>query len=103
MNIRDYKATGIALGIIVVALATSRGGLSALMPLLRFALPFIAIVLAYKFIKGKLIGAVQDMQQRGPGGQGGQSGQGMGGQGAGKVIDLCPKCGKYMTGNHRCS
>ena len=100
MNIRDFKATWIALGIIVVALASSRGGLSALMPLLRFALPFIAIVLAYKFIKGKLIGAVQDIQQRGPGGA---ASPGRQGQEPGKVIDLCPKCGKYMTGNHRCS
>ncbi len=104
MNPRDFKYTWIALGIILVALASSKGGLSALMPLLRFALPFIVLVLIYRFIKGKVISSMKDMQERvqqdgpmrGPGmGQGSSTQQG-------KVIDLCPKCGKYMTGNHRC-
>jgi hypothetical protein len=88
MNLKDFKATGLALLVILVALASTKGGLAALMPLLRFALPFIALVIAYKFIKGKLLAAAQDMQKRA--------------QPRPDVIDLCPKCGKYMTGNHRC-
>lgn len=94
-GIKDFKATGVAVAVILVALASTRGGLAALMPLLRFALPFIALVLAYHFIKRKLINAarkMQDREMRGPG----QPPQ------QGKVIDLCPKCGKYMTGSHRC-
>lgn len=97
MNVRDFKYTYIAIGIILVALASSKGGLSALMPLVRFALPFIVLVLIYRFIKGKFVAAAKDMAQRAQ-----QGGMGSGGAQEGKVIDLCPKCGKYMTGNHRC-
>lgn len=103
MNVRDFKYTYVAIGIILVALASSKGGLAALMPLVRFAIPFLVLFLIYRFVKGKLIAAAKDMAQRAQ--QGGMGPGGMGADGGGqqgKVIDLCPKCGKYMTGNHRC-
>jgi hypothetical protein len=91
-----------ALAGIVGALMLSRGGMATLMPLVRVLLPVILIVLAFNFLKNKLMagGAGKALREKMEEAMRQAQQQQQGKQG--KVIDLCPKCGTYLAPGHRC-
>lgn len=83
--------TKILLGITVFALLILKGGLAVMGPLLRFALPAIAIYFAYKYIKKQLaLGAGKDEKKseafKAP-----------------ETIQICPNCGSEIKKGHKCS
>lgn len=104
-KLNENKWSIFALGAILGALLMTRGGLATLMPLARFVLPIVIVLVIFSMLKKKLMGsgamtsikekmeeAMRQAQQ--------QQGQRPGG--GGKVIDLCPKCGTYLAAGHRC-
>jgi hypothetical protein len=100
----------LALCILGAALLTSRGGLAALMPVMRIVVPFIAVYLIFKFIKKKLTSKFQEALKGHLGTGGGPIDpqkiaeilQNRSQKNQGQVIDLCPKCGTYLSPGHRC-
>ena len=105
----------IALIVLVAAMfsASKRAVLPALVAILRFAWPFFAIWLLWRFIKHKVKSAMgkfqeqvmQAAQQPGMGGSGafGASIRNAARKGSQEnVIDLCPKCGVLLAANHEC-
>ena len=107
-TLKEYKWSLLALLCILGGLIMSRGGLAALMPLARFFVPFLVVYFIFRALKKRLMSgnigdvlrakmedAMRQQQQM-------QGGRGAGGAGGGKVIDLCPKCGSYLSAGHRC-
>lgn len=110
-KLNENKWSIFALGAIAGGLMMSRGGMAALMPLLRLLAPVLILLFVINIIKKKLMAggigqglkakmedAMRQAQQQGgkPSGGGGKT------PGSGKVIDLCPKCGSYLAAGHRC-
>lgn len=104
-KLSEYKWSLLALALILGGLFSSRGGLAALAPLLRFILPIVVVLFLFNYVKRRLSsGALGEalrkkmeeaMRQQ-------QAQGGRGGAGGGNVIDLCPKCGSYLAAGHRC-
>lgn len=98
----EYKWSILALALLLGGILLSRGGLASLTPLLRLIVPVVIVIFAFNYLKKRLTsGAVGEalrkrmeeaMRQQQMNAQGGRD----------KVIDLCPKCGTYLTAGHRC-
>ena len=107
-KLHEYKWSVLALVFILGALLESRGGLMALVPVIRFLFPVLVLILLFRLIKGRLSAAFGEQlrkateQQRETMRQQMGGGAGPGGH-DGNVIDLCPKCGSYLKPGHRCS
>ena len=79
------------LGFTVLALLIVKGGLAVMGPLLRIAIPAIAIYFAYQYIKKQLsLGAGKDATKQ-------QAFKGP------EVIQICPNCGSEIKKGHKCS
>lgn len=101
--IKIYGWQLIAALTLIAGLLVSRGGFAALQPILKFMAPFVLLWLLWRLLRRKLValagGAMrqrldtmmQQMQQ--------QQAARSNGQG---VIDLCPRCGSYLSVGHRC-
>jgi len=88
----------IAAGAMLIGtLGASRGGIGALLPLLRFALPALAIYLIYRAVKKRVSGVLGNTMRRSFEQAQQQA------RGGNQVIDLCPKCGAYQQPGHRCA
>lgn len=102
-QILEYKWSIVALGGLLAGLLLSRGGLASLMPLVKFILPVILVVVVFKLATKKLRVAAanfvtKNMNQMNQAGGFGNIGNNQGK----KVIDLCPKCGSYKQAGHKC-
>lgn len=107
-QILEYKWSILALAGLLAGLLLARGGMASLMPLVRFLIPIIVIVVVAKFASKKLRSAASDfvaknMGQMGQAGGFGNVGAGQAGARGKNVIDLCPKCGSYLKAGHKCS
>jgi hypothetical protein len=81
----------ICLAVTVCALLILKGGLAVMGPLLRFAIPAIAIYFVYQYIKKQLaLGAGKEDSKR-------EAFK------APEVIKICPDCGSEMKKGHKCS
>lgn len=102
-----------AAGLLIFGLLMVKGGLAALGPFMKFAVPVAVAAYAFKFVKQKVMASAghairkkfEDALRQGM--QGPQGPQGSTTAGArprrdDKVIDLCPKCGSYLAPGHRC-
>jgi len=107
-KIMSHLKANIVQWLALVVLLTSMGAASrsALIPVLgalgRFALPFIVVWVIFKVIKTRLNAAVKRFQDQmlqtiQNGGAGAR-----GGQGAGQILDLCPRCGSLKDVAHSC-
>ena len=88
-----------AAGLLIGGLALSRGGAGALVPLVRFLVPLLALWLVFRFLRqrvgasmatalrSRFEAAMRQQQER---------------QSKGPVIDLCPRCGSAVAPGHRC-
>jgi hypothetical protein len=103
----EYKWSFVALAGLLAGLLLARGGVASLMPLVRFLIPIVIIVVVAKFASKKLRSAASDFVAKNMGQMGQAGGFGNVGAGAGgkrqPVIDLCPKCGSYLKPGHKCS
>ncbi len=105
-NIWSY----VALSILALALLSTRGGMAALGPMLKFVIPFAVVFLLFKLAKNKLTAKFQDVikEQLGNRGVDPQTiadllkAKGQKNRDDQRVIDLCPKCGAYLAPGHRC-
>ena len=100
-QLNEYKWSLLAIAGILMGLLLSRGGLVALVPLVRMLMPVIIVVLAYKFVSKKIKGVASDFVTKNMGQSGGFGN--VGSTQEQQVIDLCPKCGSYLKSGHKCS
>ena len=105
-KLNEHKWQIVAAAFLVAGFIMARGsGLSVLAPTAKVLLPVVVVYFVIRAVSKKIGGGVtgafrsrieaamkqmQDQQARQQGG------------GGGKVIDLCPKCGSYLTSGHRC-
>lgn len=111
---KEFKWQLFAMALLIFGLMMAKGGMLAIRPLLRFALPAGLVYLVYREGKRRFMSLVGDrfrsqiqdaMRRSGYNGTGPMGGAPGPGPGAGnhQVIDLCPKCGAYLTAKHRCA
>lgn len=104
-KLSDYKWQIVAALAIVAGFFLSRGGLAALAPAARVAVPILAVWLVFRLLRKKLTalaggamkGRLEEMMKQ----MAQQQGQ-QGGRSSGGVIDLCPGCGAYLKPGHKC-
>lgn len=109
-KIKDNIWSFSALAILGLALFTSKGGLAAVMPVVRLLIPVVVILFIFNFIKKKLAKRFEDALKTHLGHSGGPLDpqkmaeflQNRGQKNQGQVIDLCSKCGSYLSPGHRC-
>lgn len=92
--IMEYKWSFLALAGILCGLFLSRGGVGTLLPLIRFLMPVIVVLVALNFLQKKVKNVATNFVAK-------NMGQAPGRPDA-NVIDLCPKCGSYMKAGHKC-
>lgn len=110
LKVKENIWSLLALSVLLAAIFTSRGGLAALLPVIRVALPFVAIYFIFKLIKKKLTARFQEALKNHLGTGGGPVDpqkiaeilKNRGQKNQGTVIDLCPQCGAYLSPGHRC-
>ena len=68
-----------------------RGGLAGLGVMLRFGLPILGLLWVWRWL-GNALGSPPRRRQQPEGGP----------ADAGPIIDLCPRCGRYLGPRHRC-
>lgn len=111
----DLKWQIFAAGLLIFGLLMAKGGLAALGPFLKFALPVGIAAYVFKIVKQKVMASAgnairkkfEDALRQGvPGPQGPLGARGPSASARprddDKVIDLCPKCGSYLAAGHRC-
>lgn len=102
----------VALVILVASMfsASKRAAIPAVMGIVKFVWPLLAVWLVWRLIKAKITAKVQAFQQQvmnatsqgGINGPGAQRFRASSAAGAGEVLDLCPKCGTLLSPGHRC-
>ena len=94
----------LALGILVFAMgaASKRALVSLVVPVVKVIWPFLVIWLVYRFIRGRVAGAVKKFQEQMMANIQQQQGQAAGARSGGQVLDLCTKCGSLDSAGHRC-
>lgn len=111
--IRGGAIQWIALAVLIAAMfsASKRAALPALLAILKFLWPLLAVWLIWRLIKAKITSSVQRFQEQvmQAAQQGGMAGNmrrpgfsGTGQPGGGEVLDLCAQCGTLLTPGHRC-
>lgn len=99
-----------ALSVLALALLSSRGGIAALGPILKFIIPVATLIFVAKFAQKKLASRFQDLmrQHMGDGTLDPQkladlmNSKNKKSRNDQQVIDLCPQCGSYLKPGHRC-
>ncbi len=103
----DNKISILAAAGIVLGIYMSKGGMvTALVPLIRFVLPVLAILLVLKMIKNKVGGAIggsfkKRMQEAMEEANRRQQAT-AGGTASAQTLDLCNSCGVYKQPGHVC-